>query len=67
LENGHLEDLEGDGRITLIWILERWVMDITNSGSCSVLDIGITVAEPMGSVASKLVILCYILTGVSGC
>jgi len=42
-------------------------MDITNSGSCSVLDIGITVAEPMGSVASKLVILCYILTGVSGC
>jgi hypothetical protein len=51
---GHLEDREGDGRITLRWMLGKCVMKVgradgTGPGSCSVAGFGINGVEPPGS------------------
>lgn len=41
-QNDHLEDREGDGRITLRWMLGRWDVSGTGSESCPVTEFRIS-------------------------
>jgi hypothetical protein len=45
LENDHLEHQEGDGKITLRWILGRHV-DLTGLGTCAMVGFDISSVEP---------------------